>query len=206
MKLTFNEIGKIIELSIAVIGLLLVVFGWFIPYKQSVRTTNRQQEFEKKLLCAQWEKKLLDDQISKFYGPIAELLREQDLRLRTIKYQLGENIISLLEQNGISDLPEDKQKIWMHFIDTYNIPIQARILEIIQNNQHLIYQSKNPECFKSYMQYVIEWELLDNQKRSGVPNYYEYYYSQNYPIAFNHYIENALIILLNRQKDLMEIC
>ncbi len=44
MNLTFDEIGKIIELSIAVIGLLLVVFGWFIPYKQSVRTTNRQNQ------------------------------------------------------------------------------------------------------------------------------------------------------------------
>ncbi len=206
MNLTFDEITKIIELSFAIIGLLLVVFGWIIPHKQSIKSANQQQEFEKKLLCAQWEKELLDNQISKFYGPIAELLREQDLRTSLIAYQLGRKVIFQNEQGKISDLPENEQKIWRHFIDTYSIPIQARILEIIQNNQHLIYKSEIPECFKPYMEYVLGWELLDNQKRNGVPNHYEYYYSYNYPLNFNHYIERTLTILLKRQEEIMEIC
>ena len=206
MNLTFGEIIKIIELSLTIIGLLFVIFGWIIPHKQSVKTIYQHQEFEKRILCAQWEKELLDKQISEFYGPIAELLREQDLRMSLIVYQLGRDVIFHEGQGRISALTENDQKIWMHFIDTYSIPIQARILDIIQNNQHLIYKSEMPECFKSYMEYVLGWELLDNQKRNNVPNNYEYYYAYNYPAAFNHYIEKTLMILLKRQEELMKIC
>lgn len=206
MNLTFDEIIKIIELLFSIVGFLLIIFGWIVPYKQSIMATKQQQEFEKRLMCAQWEIELLDKQISQFYGPIAELLREQDLRAALIRRQFGRDIIFCTGQDSISDLTENEQKIWKHFINTYSIPIQARIVEIIQNNQHLIYRSELPDCFKTYMEYVLGWELLDNQKRSGVPNYYEYYYSDNYPIAFNHYIEKTLMALLKRQRELMEIC
>jgi hypothetical protein len=206
MVLNFETVSKIVELLFAFIGLLFIIFGWVIPYKQSIKSTEKQHKFEQKLLCAQWEKELLDKQISEFYGPIAELLREQDMRRALIQYQIGRKSIFHEGQDKISDLTEQEQKIWMHFIDTYSLPTQTRIIEIFQTHQHLIYQSDTPECFRPFMEYVLGWELLDNQKRNSVPNYYEYHYSYNYPIEFNRYIENTLMILLNRQKELMEIC
>lgn len=205
MYFTFDEIVKIIELVFSIIGLLLIIFGWIVPYKQSIIAIKQQQQFEKKLLCAQWEKEFLDKQISQFYGPIAELLREQNLRAMLIRQQFGRNVIFCNGQDKISDLSENEQKIWQHFIDTYRIPIQSRILAIIQGNQHLLYRSELPNCFKTYMEYILGWELLDNQKRNGVPNYYEYYYSYNYPQAFEQYIEKTLSALLEKQKELMEI-
>ena len=202
----FDMIIKIIELFFIMIGLIFVIFGWIIPYKQSIKSTKQQQVFEKNLICAQWEKELIDKQISQFYGPIAELLREQDLRWALIKYQLGRSVIFQKEQQKITDLPEHEQKIWIHFIDTYSIPSRMKIIEIFQNNHHLMYQSEIPECIRPYMEYVLGWELLDNQKKNGVPNYYEYYYSYNYPIEFNYYIEKTLALLLQRQKELIQIC
>ena len=206
--INFEMTVQIIELILILLGLLLVIFGWIIPYRQSVISTKNQQDFEKRLLCAKWEKELVDKQISDFYGPIAELLREQRLRVDLIiDNQLGGRrpVFSGGYEN-LSDWSENEQKVWIHYIDTYAIPIQSQVLKIIQNNIHLTYNSTPPECFKDFMEYILGLELLDNQKRAGVPNYYEYHYSKNYPGSFNLYIERTLTILLQRQNELLKIC
>ena len=95
------------------------------------------------------------------------------------------------------------QKIWVHFIKTYSIPIQSRILEIIQINLHLVYNSELPISFHDFMKYVLGMEYFDNQKKSDVDNYFEYYYSYNYPSEFNRYIKNTFELLLSKQKELI---
>ncbi len=52
------------------------------------------------------------------------------------------------------------------------------------------------------MDYALGWELLDNQKRNNVPNFYEYRYLINYPVEFVEYINKTLGILLRRQSEL----
>lgn len=37
-------IFKIIEISIAFIGLVLVIFGWIVPHRNSLKTENAQIE------------------------------------------------------------------------------------------------------------------------------------------------------------------
>jgi hypothetical protein len=207
MNPNFEMIATIIELSLILVGLLLVVIGWILPYRQSLESVKQQQEFEKKLLCAKWEKELVDKQIAHFYAPIAELLREQDLRWRFIGEQIGRSIIFDDGKDGASDLPDDEQKIWIHFIDTYSIPINKKIIDIIQNHQHLIYKSEMPkECFKSFMEYAVGMELLDNQKKNGVPNYYDYRNRSNFPRTFVQYIEQTLTTLSKRQVEIMQVC
>ena len=196
---------NIMELVFATLGAILIIFGWFVPYRQSVKSLKHKQEFDSKLLCARWEKEMVDKQISQFYGPISELLREQKLRFHLILRQLGRETVFQIGQEKITDLPEDEQKIWIHFINTYNIPIHSKIVEIIQDNQHLIYKSEMPDAFGLYMEYVLGWELLDNQKRNGVPNFYEYYYRYNFPVSFPQYIERTLDKLLKKQNELMQI-
>ena len=159
----------------------------------------------KKLLSAKWKKELIDKQISQFYGPIAEFLREQSLRKDLISEQLGRKTIFKSGRDKLADWPENEQKIWIHFIDTYSIPTHNRIVEIIQNNMHLMTHSDMPNCFKMFMEYAIGFELLDNQKRNDVPNYYEYYYSYNYSRDFNLHIEKMLSILLQRQNELIDV-
>ena len=78
------------------------------------------------------------------------------------------------------------------------------MVEIMINNLHLIYNSELPTCYKEFLDYSLGWELLDNQKRQGVPNYYEYHYVFNYPTEFNHYIRTTLEHLLNEQAKLIK--
>lgn len=201
----FENIAKVIELILTSIGLLFVVFGWIIPYGQAVKEENKRRKFEEDILKRQWEKELIDRQIEEFYGPISAILYESDIRFSLILYQFGRKHVFVLGQTQLSDLLENEQLIWKHFVDEYKIPSQNKIVDIIRNNQHLIYKSESPTCFKEFLEYAIGWELLDNQKRSNVPNYYEYHYSYNYPHSFTIYINETLKVLLKKQNELIEL-
>ncbi len=196
---------SVIELCFTFIGLALVIFGWIIPYKQSVKEEKRQRKFEEDLLKRQWKRELIDKQISDFYGPISALIKEKDVMFSLVLYQLGKKYVFNKQQWKLSDLSLDEQKVWIHYVDNYLLPIQRKILNIIAKDQHLIYKSEVPICFETFREYALGWELLDNQKRQGVPNYYEYYYSYNYPKAFTDYINSTLSTLWKIQIELMNV-
>jgi hypothetical protein len=189
---------KIVEIVIEVLGLTLIIFGWVIPYHQSLRTEALRRKNDNKAEKIRWEKELIDQQISNLYGPIYALIIEDDVQFSRILYQFGRRVIFPKDQ-GIDDLTEEEQKIWKHYVDTYKVKRQMKMVEIMRNNFHLIYNSEIPTCYKDLLDYSLGWEMLDNQKRNGVPNHYEYHYVFNYPIEFNRYIKNTLEILLSEQ-------
>lgn len=61
---------KIIEIIIATIGLILVIFGWIIPYRNSLRIERLRQKNEQELERIRWKKEFVDKQISDLYGPL----------------------------------------------------------------------------------------------------------------------------------------
>lgn len=54
---------KIIELVFSFMGLVFVVFGWIIPYRQDLKEEKKRRKFEIELLKCQWEKEFVDRQI-----------------------------------------------------------------------------------------------------------------------------------------------
>ena len=196
-------IFKLIEIVIAIVGLVLVIFGWIIPYRQSIKMEQMHINNEKELERIRWKKELIDKQISNLYGPIYALIIESDISFARILYQLGRQHI-IPKDKSFYDLPENEQLIWKHYVDTYKIKSQMKIIEIMENNLHLIYKSEIPTCYKDFLDYSLGWELLDNQKRNNVPNKYEYHYLFNYPMEFNIYIRDTLKTLLDEQAKLIE--
>ena len=196
---------KIVDLILTFIGLVFVIFGWIIPHRQSQKDEKKRRKFEEDVKQRQWKKELIDQQISKFYGQISVLLREQDIRFSLIQYQMGKTFIFSKNQFKLSDLSQDEQKIWKHFVDKYILPTNQKIISILENNQHLIFKSEIPTSLSTFQNYALGWELLDNQKREGVPNYYEYYYSINFPREFQIYINKTLKTLLKIQSELLQM-
>lgn len=197
-------IFKIIELCFSAIGLFLVIFGWIVPYKQSLNSQKKEKEYNMEFQKSVWKKELIDKQISNFYGPISSLLFEDRVRLSFVLDEMGREYVFLSEQYKLSDLSEEDQKRWKHYIDVYFIPTHNKIIEIIRQNKHLIYKSEVPDSLNRYIRFALGWEFLDNQSRNGVPNYYEYYFSHNFPMEFKKYINNTLELLLKIQSELTE--
>lgn len=110
-------IFKIIEISIAFIGLVLVIFGWIVPHRNSIKTEKVRIQNDKELERIRWKKELIDKQISNLYGPMYALIIEGDVSFSRILYQLGRQCV-IQKDKDFNDLPEDEQKIWMHYVDT----------------------------------------------------------------------------------------
>ena len=202
--MTFDTIARIIELLLAGIGLLFVIVGWILPFKQSLKLNKLNQTAQLKQTQREWKMRLIDEQISKYYGPISAIIKEQSIIRQRIQYQIGRKVIFDKGKERLADLLPDEQLIWKHFIDTYKIPMQHKIIEIMENNAHLAIHGEHDIFVDKFMDYALGWELLDNQKREGVPNFYEYYYSFNYPVGFNNYINNTLDQLLKEKILLMK--
>lgn len=195
---------RIIELSISFLALILVIFGWVIPYRQSKQSEKERNNYEKEMEKIRLKRDFIDKQIAKLYGPLAAIIRELDISFELITFQLGRKYI-FKDNQQLKDLPENEQKIWVHYVNTYKIPAQAKMVEIIRNNTVLMYNSEMPECVYRFLEYCIGWELLDNQSKNGVPNFYSYHYSFNYPKEFDRYVCETLNFLLDEQKRLRNL-
>lgn len=160
-----EDIFRVLDLILSFVGLILAWFGFIVPYVQSKKAEEKRREDEIKAQQTQWEKEWIDMQISNLYGPLNELTKEQSVRWKLILWQLGRNSVFKKNQSKLSDLPQYEQKIWMHFVDNYILPTNKRIVEIIEGNQHLIYNSIIPPSFNTYLEYALGWEMLDNQKK-----------------------------------------
>ena len=91
--LQFEEYFKIAELLISVISVILVIIGLILPFRQSLRLNkeNYKDELNQKKMI--WRIQLIDEQISKYYGPICAILKEQTIIRKRIWYQIGRQVI-----------------------------------------------------------------------------------------------------------------
>ncbi len=194
-------IFSLVETIIGAASLILVVFGWIIPLKHSSKMEKAKIHHENEIEAIRWKKSLLDKQISQLYGPIYSLLSEMDTIRNRVMYQLGQ-YHAFSAGMSLSDMPEENQLIWKHYVDNYKIKQQLEIVKIIRENIHLMYKSEIPRCYDEFLDYALGWELLDNQKRNNVPNFYDYHYTTNFPVDFKSYIIKTLSTL---QKEQMEL-
>lgn len=203
-RLTFEQIVAILEVVIAAVGLVFVIVGWIVPYRQSIKLDRNNRNAE--LLQTQREMKIarIDEQLSKYYGPILAILKEQNIIWTRVHEQMGGGPVFEKWQHTLDDLDNEKRKLWVHYVDTYKIPLQREIVNIMRENAHLAVTDISQTAPYQFLSYVVGWELLDRQKRDGVPNYYEYHEAVNYPANFNVYIEDTFMKLKQERDALLE--
>ncbi len=192
----------IIDLFLALLGLVLIIFGWVIPYKQRLVLESQKYDSEIKLQRLKWEKELIDNQISLLYGPVSILLNKYNLIRDKIFKLIGRNYIFDENHRTLDSLPSREQKIWIHYVEEYKIPLNNKICDIISQSSHLIYNSENPKGLYAFIDYTIGWELSMNQYKSKVPNDFQYFYHENFPSNFVDYIHSTLSVLLRRQAEI----
>ena len=199
-----EQISLLISAVSSIISAPLVVIGWIVVFRQSVKLNNINRSAELSERKLEWKIQYIDQQIANYYGPIAAILREQTIIRQRIEYQFGRDYSFAAGKDTLADLTPDEQLIWKHFVDNYKIPLQREIINIMRKNAHLAESGEYSEAVDQFMDYVLGWELLDSQKRNGVPNFYEYHYGTAYPKEFNHYIFTRLEELQNRKQELIK--
>ncbi len=120
---------SITSLALSLINLVVIVVGWFVINKQKKDFQKSNNKFELEFLKIKWGKVFIDQQVSLLYGPVSQLLKEQNIRFRRILDMLGRDAVFKRNQYKLSDLSDDEQKIWVHFINNYKIPIDNLIVK-----------------------------------------------------------------------------
>jgi len=195
---------RILEIILIAIGLFLIVFGWIVPYRQSLKKEQHRREHDYKMEKIKWRKELIDSQIENLYGPLRALIMEGDIMRMLLQNQLNRKSVITEDMANIYDMPENEQKIWKHYVDAYVIKRLMKMVEISCNNMHLFHNSELPTCYEDFFAYALGWELFDNQKRSGVPNFYEYHSIKSFPEEFTYYINGTFKLLLKEQSELID--
>lgn len=196
----FNEYESLITCLFSFSSLIIVIIGWYVANKNatilSTKNFKNQLSLENKIQktrlsqeSLEWEIKYINNQISQLYGPILFKLKElESIRLH-IQEEMGTGDEPIFPgSRTLADLSLENQKIWIHFIDNYQIPILKEILKIMFENSHLLINEKEP-CIYEFKEYTIGHALLNKQFHDHIPNFYDYSYSINLPQNYNIYIE-----------------
>ena len=93
IQMAFDDIVKVFELAISTVGLTFVIVGWILPFKQSLKLNKINQSAQLEQIQRELKIKMLDEQISKYYGPISAILTEQSIIRQRIWYQIGRQVI-----------------------------------------------------------------------------------------------------------------
>lgn len=211
----FEKYESLLTVIFSFFGLILVIVGWFVANKNAakINTENFQNQLEledrNRKMCLyqksiEWEIQYIDNQIRQFYGPIFFKLKELEYIRLHIQEEMGTGDKSVFPgSTTLKDLTPENQKIWIHFIDNYQIPIHNEILKIMFENSHLSLNNSE-HCIYEFKDYVIGTNLLNKQYNDNIPNFYEYSYSRNYPKNFNKHIEETLKKLENQRAELIK--
>ena len=68
---------KIIEVVISAFGVLLIIFGWIVPYRQAIKQEANRKKNEDEAQKNRWQKEMIDKQISELYGPLSQIIRSR---------------------------------------------------------------------------------------------------------------------------------
>lgn len=206
-SLTFDEAISIFNILISVVGLLFVIVGWIVPYRQSIKLDKQNRKASLQQTQREMKIQRIDEQLSKYYGPILAILKEQDIIWQGLCEEVGRTYIFKSIDAPLNSLEPDNQKRWVHFVDTYKIPMQRQIADIMKENAHLAEVDITQTAPYEFLSYVVGWEMLDRQKKDGVPNFYDYNYPRDYPANFNKYIKETFDKLLQERNRLLdEMC
>ena len=103
---------------------MFIIIGWIIPHRQALKLERQNRDANLKQIQRELIIQRIDAQLSNYYGPILALLREQEILWNRIHDQIGSGPIFSKGQDSLSDLEPEKQKIWVHFVNTYKLPLQ----------------------------------------------------------------------------------
>ncbi len=177
----------------AVVGGLITVTGWFINYSLS----RRKEDETRRKQAAQHH---LERQIEELYGPLWSLIQQS---------KAVYNVACQRLPAGPSGRPDPGRfggqdtQIWHYFVETYFLPINAQIAELIRSKVYLLESGQVPASFQDYMQHQAQFHVLhhlwkDKQVDSSNVT------GGGWPAQFNVDVEQALDRLMKQYQGNLE--
>jgi hypothetical protein len=133
------------------LSILLVPLGWLFNDSRNKKRALEQKIHEANL-------KRLENQVKLFYSPITTI------RTQCKAVHKFYHVNMPKEKNDPSriDVSKMNEKHWLihdYITDNYLIPLNNKVIDIIENNAHLIDEAKFPESFLKFVEHIYEFEV-----------------------------------------------
>lgn len=136
----------------AVSGGLIAAAGWFITARLS-----RQREQDARIHAASLRH--LERQIEELYGPLVGLIHHS----RDV-YEVAWQRLPHSEPGKIAFdqflTTEGADRIWQYFVETYFLPGNERIHNLLTSKLYLLDSGELPESFEAFLKYQAQFESL----------------------------------------------
>jgi hypothetical protein len=135
----------------AIIGssALTAVIGWFIIH----RLTMQREETARRDNASRMH---LEAQIEQLYGPLLGLIQHSRIIFEVAAQKLPtkDNLIDFTQFSAIDC------DIWHFFVESYFLPINARIRDLIRAKMHLLDIGILPKSFEVFFLHEVQFEAL----------------------------------------------
>ncbi|MFK7782557.1 hypothetical protein, partial [Psychroserpens sp.] len=131
--------------------ILLVPIGWLFNDSRNKKRTLEQKVRETNL-------KRLENQVQMFYSPISTI-RTQCRAVHKFYHSNMPKEMSDLTRIDVAKMEKVHWRIHDYITDNYLIPLNNKVIDIIENNAHLVDEEKFPNSFLKFIEHVYEFEV-----------------------------------------------
>lgn len=153
MTLSFPDQVKLILLDKLAIG-IVVLLGAFVLNRLLERYKVQQaREKEIEMLQVAAARQYLQRQVEELYSPLFGLIQ----RAQQI-YNIAKAKVPSLDGSSVATRQE--AEIWRWFVETYFLPINQQIGELIRSKIYLLENGELPESFVRFLEHETQFECL----------------------------------------------
>jgi hypothetical protein len=172
-------------ISGALIGTITTVLGWFVTARQTAETHRQELALQH-----------LQRQIEEFYGPLHGLNQQTRNIYDIVSKRLPSGTDGHIDFNRFSDTDS---KIWHHFVETYFLPLNQKMRDIINTKIYLLQGEYMPQSFELFLQHEAQFESLHRLwKEKGIDT--SSIPAAGWPKDFSGDVEKSLIGLRAQYK------
>jgi hypothetical protein len=151
--------GFIPALIAAAVSGALVVIGWFV-----LNALSRRREIAAQRDIA--ARVYLENQIEQLYGPLLGLIQYSRMAFSVAAKKLATDVSGRIDFSRFSALHSE---IWHFFIESYFLPVNSEIRQLIRSKMHLLESGILPKSFEDFFRHEVQFEALHRLwKEKGV--------------------------------------
>jgi hypothetical protein len=150
--MTFNEQLTITLIDKLAIGMVVLLAGFWL--NRALKDFEGKQALRRELELSQNRAALtqLESQIKELYSPLYGLIQ------RSIEiYDVAKQKLPYSTSGRHND---EEAPVWRYFVETYFLPVNAQMAELIQSKIYLVEEDELPDSWKMFLDHQMQFQIL----------------------------------------------
>ena len=157
MTKTFSQELLLLLIDKLVIGLLLVVAGYFIS--KLLERFKGEQELRKEFESLRDQTTLnhIRNQIEELYSPLLGLITQSK-----IVFDIAKRKLPHIQDHPKEQVTREEAETWRYFVEEYFLPLNKQMSDLIRMRIYLITTDELPGSFSKFLIHQAQFQCLHN--------------------------------------------